>query len=51
MMIGCCDARVPPDKLTGTEPGEIFLHRNIANMVLPGDLNANSAIEYAVEVL
>lgn len=39
LLIGCSDSRVPPNELTKTEPGEIFIHRNIANLILPTDLN------------
>jgi len=51
LLIGCSDARVPPDQLTGTEPGEIFIHRNVANLVVNTDLNLMSVLQYAVEVL
>ena len=50
-MIGCCDSRVPPNELTGTNPGEIFIHRNIANQVIFNDMNCMSSIQYAVEHL
>jgi len=50
-LIGCADSRVPPDQLTRTEPGEIFIHRNVANLVVNTDINAMSVIQYAVEVL
>lgn len=49
--IGCCDSRVPAEILTGSKPGEVFTHRNIANQAHPTDLSMLSALEYAVEFL
>lgn len=51
LWIGCADSRVPASKVVGTNPGEMFVHRNIANMVVHTDLNLLSVLQYAVDVL
>jgi carbonic anhydrase len=51
LFISCSDSRVHPNEITGTQPGEMFIHRNVANLVVNTDLNFMSVLQYAVEVL
>jgi carbonic anhydrase len=51
LWIGCSDSRVPADRITGTQPGEIFVHRNVANMVIHTDVNLLSVLDFAVNHL
>jgi carbonic anhydrase len=51
LWIGCSDSRVPANEITGTQPGEIFVHRNVANLVVNTDVNLLSVLDYAVNFL
>lgn len=51
MWIGCSDSRVPANQITGLDPGQVFVHRNVANVVVPTDLNCLSTIQFAVDHL
>ncbi|HBT4631242.1 MULTISPECIES: carbonic anhydrase, partial [Klebsiella pneumoniae complex] len=51
LWIGCSDSRVPAEVLTGSQPGELFVHRNIANMLDPADDNVMSVLQYALHYL
>jgi carbonic anhydrase len=51
LWIGCADSRVPANEIIGAQPGEVFVHRNIANMVLHTDMSMLSVLDYAINVL
>jgi carbonic anhydrase len=51
LWIGCADSRVPANEIVGLLPGELFVHRNVANLILANDLNCLSVIQFAVDIL
>jgi carbonic anhydrase len=51
LWIGCADSRVPANEIVGLDPGELFVHRNVANLVVPSDFNCLSVLQFAIEAL
>src|SRR5258708_33948610 len=51
LWIGCADSRVPANEIVGLAPGELFVHRNVANLVVPDDTNCMAVVQYAIDVL
>ena len=51
LWIGCSDSRLPPDRIIGKQPGEVFVHRNVGNVVVHTDMNCLSVLQYGIEVL
>src|SRR2546422_5846015 len=51
LWIGCADSRVPANEIVGLAPGELFVHRNVANVVSPDDVNCTAVLQYAIETL
>lgn len=51
LWIGCSDSRIPPNEIVGLNPGELFVHRNVANLILHTDMNCLSVVQFAIEIL